>query len=292
MTQTQYQVYDFASSARVERPLWLAFHHWLEKFAELFAEQWTSFSSTPIQATPMSIDASEFETLQTRWDKPAYGIEVSYRDDATRGMFLIDRGDLLRLLMDILGDTSEEAVDRSLTTVETSLCGLIFEQSASVLGQSWTEQETLNHRLGQPDSQPNRSRQFAPDKMLLTSGLEIRIGESVLNLQVVLAKDETCSLMGVDTKTVAHNPDNKISSDKIAEVSVKVTVGLGESELGMSDLVSISVGDIIVLDQPVVEPLIVYANEQPVFRAWPGRVENQQALSIESPFNGSSQHVH
>ena len=285
MSQPQYQVYDFASSARVERPLWLAFHHWLEKFAELFAEQWSNFSPTEITAVPLPIDAEQFEELQSRLDKPAYGAQVTYQGNATQGMFVIDRGDLLLLLMDILGDSSGEAIDRSLTTVETSLCSLIFEQTASVLGQSWPEQESLSHKIGEPDDQPNRNRSMAPDELLLTSGLSIQIGESKIQLRVMLAKDQACEMMGVDTKAATLNPDNKISPEKIAEVTVQVSAGLGDSELGMSDLVSMTVGDIIVLNQAVVEPLTVYANNQPIFRAWPGRSEQQQVVSIQSLFH-------
>ena len=285
MSQPQYQVYDFASSARVERPLWLAFHHWLEKFAELFTEQWSSLSPTEITAVPLPIDAEQFEVLQSRLDKPAFGTQVAYKDDSTQGMFVIDRGDLLMLLMDILGDSSGEANDRVLTTVETSLCGLIFEQTAAVLGQSWPEQESLNYKIGEPDDQPNRNRSMAPDELLLTSGLSIQIGESKIQLRVMLVKEQACRMLGVDTQAAALNPDNKISPETIAEVTVQVSAGLGESELGMSDLVSITVGDIIVFNQPVVEPLIVYANNQPVFRAWPGRVEQQQVVSIQSTFH-------
>jgi flagellar motor switch protein FliM len=285
MTEANYQTYDFASSARVERPLWLAFHHWLEKFAELFAEQWSNFSSTEITAVPLSIDAEEFEVLQSRMDKPAYGIQVAFHDESTQGMFVIDRCELLLLVMDILGDSSGEANDRALTSIETSLCGLIFEQSASVMGQSWPEQESLNFKIGEPDDQPNRNRSMAPDELLLTSGLSIQIGESKIQLRVMLVKDQACKMLGVDTQAAALNPDNKISPDKIAEVTVQVSAGLGDSELEMSDLVSISVGDIIVLDQAVAEPLIVFANDKPIFRAWPGRAEQQQVVSIQSSFH-------
>ena len=255
----------------------------MAKYGELFAEQWSNFSATPIQATPGTIDAYDFETLQARWNKPAYGAEVSFKEGATKGLMVIYRTELLRLLMDILGDTSTEApVDRALTSVETSLCSLIFEQSASVIGQSWPDQETLSVKVGEPDDQPNRNRMFAPDKKLLTSGLQIQIAESTVMLQIALAKDETCKLLGVDLQVREPNPNNRVSQEKISEICVQVTAGLGSSELQMSDLVSMSVGDIIVLDQSVAEPLVVFANDEPVFRAWPGRVDQQQALNIES----------
>ena len=286
MSQLQYQVYDFATSARVDRPLWLAFHNWMEKFAKLFVEHWSSISLTPIQATPLTIDAGEFEVLQARWNKPAYSVEVGFKDEATTGLLVIDRLELLRLLMDILGDsTGGDLADRELTSVEASLSQMIFEQSASVIGQSWPEQESLSFNLGEPDNQPNRSRMFAPDKDLLTSGLLIQLGETTVRLQLLLAKNETTQLLGVDERASQLNPNNRVSEDKISEICVQVSAGLGSSELGMTELVSIAVGDIIVLDQRVENPLVLFANDEPVFHAWPGRVDQKQALKIVSPLS-------
>ncbi|MFT5302233.1 MAG: flagellar motor switch protein FliM [Mariniblastus sp.] len=286
MSQPQYQVYDFASSSRVGRPCWLAFQAWLTKSADLFVEQWSNFSATTIQVIPRSIDADEFETLQSKWTQPAYGVEVGFNDDATTGLLVTDRKQLLRLLMDILGNTStDEIEDRALTSIEKSLCRLIFEQAASVLGQGWPDQQTLTFSLGQPDDQPNRSRKFAPNKTLLISGFQIQIGEASVDLQLLLAKDETCALMGVDLQAQQLNPNNKISQENIADICVQITAGLGSSELAMNDLVDMSVGDIIVLDQFIEQPLTVYANEKPIFKAWPGRQDQQQVLSIESTIN-------
>jgi flagellar motor switch protein FliM len=283
VNQIQYHVYDFASSARVDRPLWLAFHNWMEKFAKLFVEHWSSISSTPIQATPLTIDAGEFETLQTRWNKPAYGVEVGFKEESTTGLLVIDRLELLRLLMDILGDSAgAELVDRELTSVETSLCEMIFEQTASVIGQSWPDQESLTFSLGETNNQPNRSRMFAFDKNLLTSGLLIQLPETTVQLQLLLAKDETVKLLGVDQQAKKLNPNNRVSQDKIAELCVQVSAGLGHSELGMSELVSIAVGDIIVLDQSVEDPVVIFANDEPIFSAWPGRIDKKQALKIVS----------
>jgi flagellar motor switch protein FliM len=119
----------------------------------------------------------------------------------------------------------------------------------------------------------------------LISGFQIQIGEASVDLQLLLAKDETCALMGVDLQAQQLNPNNKISQENIADICVQITAGLGSSELAMNDLVDMSVGDIIVLDQFIEQPLTVYANEKPIFKAWPGRQDQQQVLSIESTIN-------
>lgn len=286
MSDIQYQVYDFASSARVERPLWLPFHHWMQKFAELFVEHWTNYSLTTVEASSTQIDASPFEDLQQTWEKPAYGVELSFKNDAVWGMLVIDRVELLALLMDILGDSgADEIKDRELTTVETSLCQLVFEQAASTIGEAWVEQETLDFNLEEVTDQPNRSRLFPPTKEVLTSGLKIQLPNSQVNLKLLLGKQETSDLLAVEQREpVQVVAGSQLSSEKIAEISVQLSAGLGKAELAMTDLVTIAPGDVIMLDQSIEEPVTLFANEEPVFHAWPGRLANQQVLKIVSAF--------
>ena len=238
MSEIQYQIYDFASSARVDRPLWLAFNHWIQKWAELFAEHWSNFSQTPIQAMPLSIDAHKFEELQANWRKPAYGIGVSFNDEATTGMLIFDRVELLTLLLDILG-SGDDVVDRELTPVESSLRELIFEQAVSTIVDGWPQQFPLSFEIGELAEQPNRSRMFAPDKQMLISGLHIQLPHSAISLELVLAKEETTTLLGIEKReTEQPNRNNRLSPQKIAEINVGVSAGIGSAELAMNDDVS------------------------------------------------------
>jgi flagellar motor switch protein FliM len=281
VNEIQYQVYDFASSARVERPLWSALNNWMEKFSQLFVERWSNFCLTPIRSNPSTIDAAEFESLQSTWAQPSCGVEVSFQQEATTGMLVISRVELLMLLMEILGDSADEIRDRELTPVELSLSELIFEQTAATMSESWPDQESLSFQLGELTNQPNRSRMFPLDKMLLVAGLNLQLTNRVARLQVVLAKEETTKLLGL-AKPAPSEPNRSLllSKDKLAEIEVQVTAGLGNAELAMTDLVSLTIGDIIVLDQCVNDPIVLFANDEPLFRGWPGRSNDKQALKI------------
>ena len=90
-------------------------------------------------------------------------------------MLVIRRVELLMLLMEILGDSADEIRDRELTPVELSLSELIFEQAAATMSESWPDQESLTFQLGELTNQPNRSRMFPLDKMLLVAGLNLQL---------------------------------------------------------------------------------------------------------------------
>ncbi len=281
MNEIQYQVYDFASNARVERPVWAALNNWMEKFSELFVEHWSNFSLSPISATLLPIDAVSFESLQSTWTAPSCGVEISFQQEATSGMVVIERVELLKLLMEILGDSEDQITDRELTPVERSLGEMIFEQAAATMSESWPNQDSLSFQLGDLTNQPNRSRLFPLDKMVLTAGLNLQLPAQMARLQIALAKDETTSLLGLSKQTTEQpNRNLLISKDKLAEIEVQVTAKLGSAELVVNELVSLSIGDIIVLDQCVEEPVTLFANDEPLFRGWPGRANDKQALKL------------
>ena len=284
MSEPTYQVYDFAASARVERPLSLALRRWLEKFAERFVEQYSNFSMTEIEAEALLIDAETFENLQSNWQAPSFSAEVQLQDGGLSGMLVADRTEILKLLMDVLGNTDvEEVEDRELTSVEVSLCEMIFEQAASTLAESWPEQEPLNQQLQPLDPQPAHSRLFPPDELLLKSGLLLKLPNKSVSIQLLIPKKEAAKLLKVPTRPpAAPNPASRLDSQQVSQISVEVSAGLGSTQLPMTELASMAVGDIIVLDQLIEQPLTLYTNDEPAFQAWPGRRDQKQAMKITS----------
>lgn len=284
MSEPTYQVYDFAASARVDRPLSLALRRWLDKYAERFVEQYANFSSTEIDAEALLVDAESFESLQNKWDDPAFCAEIQFQDNEFSGMLVATRVEMIKLLMDILGNTVEgETEDRELTSVEYSLCEMVFEQAASTLAESWPEQEPLIQHLQPLDLEPAHSRLFPPDQMLLKSGLLLKLPGTSVSLQLLLPKAEAAKLLNVTTRApAARNPASRLDPNQIAQINVEVSAGLGSTDLPMTELAAMSIGDIIVLDQSIEKPLTLFANDEPAFEAWPGRCEQHQAMQITS----------
>jgi flagellar motor switch protein FliM len=66
------------------------------------------------------------------------------------------------------------------------------------------------------------------------------------------------------------------------EVPVDFSVILGTADLSLTQLARLAVGDMVILDQPVAEPLLASVGGDQKFRGWAGRVGNQQAYQIQS----------
>ncbi len=65
-----------------------------------------------------------------------------------------------------------------------------------------------------------------------------------------------------------------------------MTVVLGTVELSLADLSRLSVGDVVILDQRVSEPLTAELAGQQKCAGWPGRVGTRQAFEVASFLGG------
>ena len=288
MTNKDYPIYDFVTASKVERPLASALKVWLDKFAKMFAERWKEFAPTEIQVNSMAIDSISFENQQAKWQQPSVGAPIIINHGAVNGMIVAERVEVLVLLMEILCEAlAEKPQDRELTSVETSLCQLLFEQSLSTFGEAWPDKEILPTELEPLDWQPQRCRLFPPQHDVLVTGFEIKTSSAdqtgPARLQWVFAKDEMKKLLGVEsTVDAAAANGQKISAENISKIQVDVSAALGSTELDMHELIQLDAGDVVKLDQRIEQPLILFVNDQPVFEAWPGRNGDKQCFQVES----------
>lgn len=283
MIKTNYQRYDFAAAARVDQPLRAGLNIWARRAAELFVEHWADFSQTEIMVSPANVDGLSFGEAQTNWSKQCQGVAVSFGDEDTTGLIVSENQDLLVLLLDVLGGASEGPENRTLTPIESDLAKLIFEAAAASFGNAWVGLEALSVEVAQLEEEPCRSRMFSANEEVLISGLRVQLGESTSILQLVLEREKTRALLGVDPPVAAEVDQGKsVSRENVFQLEVEISAELGRTKVDMSDLVAIEAGDILILDQPVDEPVAVLANGSPVFQAWPGKRINKQALRIET----------
>jgi flagellar motor switch protein FliM len=287
MSNIDYPVYDFLTASKVERPLAKALQVWLDKFAKTFVDRWKEFAPSEIVVTPLAIDSVTFEAAQAKWVEPAVGVPIDVNTGTVHGMIVASRSDLLILLMEILCETlTERPADRELTTVEGSLCQLLFEQSVATFGEAWPDKEVLPVTMAELEWQPNRSRLLPPSSEVLTTGFSFQTASSEAGpsrIEWVFDKSEMKQLLGVESTSEATVSDaTKITSESISKLMVDVSASLGTTELDMSDLISLESGDIVKLSQRIQSPLILQVNDQPVFEAWPGRNGEKQCFQVES----------
>jgi len=298
MSQGLHQRYDFAAASRVERPLRVQLNAWAKKASAIFVEQWSGMSQSEVSVAPCNLDAGTFGGIQAGWGSDCIGVAVGFEKESVTGLVVVRASGIRILLEDMLGvSQSEGGVDEQasvdsevsdvevppLTAVEESLVELILESLAASFAEGWTGPQSLGFEVGQLDSQLNRSRGYVSEEQMLVTGLVVRLGEASVLLQLVLCKIEAVGLLGSDSVAETKSKSNlRVPLESVAKIRVDLQAELGEARLDMGELASLAVGDIVLLEQSVGNPVSVSVNQEVLCFAWPGRLGNRQVIKIES----------
>ncbi len=284
MIESEYEVYDFANARQLPAAVNMALQPWLDNFPKLFATRWLDFSSSPLEISDAPTNAATFVELQAGWNAPGVALPVTLGNDPISGMLFVQRTDLLRLLMTILADDASEPMeDRELTFVETSLAQLLLEQVALTVGESWADKDPLAIDCLALDQNPGCSRLFAPDQEMLILSWNAKVASGSSSFKLVLPKAEIHQLLNIAEESPPPVTDGKkISVDSLSKVDVTVSATLGNAMIDMADLLTISKGDIVTLNQSIDTAIVLTVNDQAVFNAWPGKVGETQCLKIDS----------
>jgi flagellar motor switch protein FliM len=291
MNSAEYPKYDFLSASKLERPLATALSAWFGKFNKLFTERWADFASSQVQVSSNHCDSLSFDAARVRWTNPTVACPVTIKslDQKTvvPGLIVAECADVIIVMMEILSETlPERPADRQLTSIELTMCQLLFQTSVSALSEAWLDKEMLPITLGEFDFQPNNSRLFTPNKEVVIKRFEIRTASSAkagpAKFDWVVAKEELIQLLGVKKVPQLAASPTKIDVDLVREIAVECIVNLGTTELSMDSLMQLAPGAIVRLNQRVDEPLLLSLNGQPKLVGWPGKINRKPCVLVES----------
>jgi flagellar motor switch protein FliM len=289
------QLYNFGKPAPLTAEVDQRLQGWLRTAAALAAKK-------AVRHLPFSVEVV-FSGLEVHW--PADGLAVlpdaavgyglSANTDIPTTLLALPRNLVLALVGGMLGDVASALPeDRELTEVEDSLCQFFVQDVlVTTLQETWPAAETIPFKLRRRELHPKWTRIFPPEENTLVCAFTIRapLGESgwlVLFPQKQLLELLARTGPGKDRpKPVSTGlPDKERLRQLVEELPVDLTVVLGTVELTLGELARLMVGDVIILDQRVSDPLPAFLANEKKCRGWPGRVGSRQAIEIHS-FVGS-----
>jgi flagellar motor switch protein FliM len=178
--------------------------------------------------------------------------------------------------------------DRELTGIEKSVMTKIANKVFEELGLAWSHIETLEFKQVGFETNPQFVQIIPPGetvivisfqlKMLGSSGL-LTICYPYVTLEPLV--DKLSLQQWTDaTKKGKRDDDAKRIQDSIRKVEMKITANLGETILTLRDFMRLQIGDIIVIDRKVNDPIEVKVNGRGKFIAKPGLHTKFRACEI------------
>lgn len=279
------QEYDFREPGRLADEVRQCQLSWQKGLFALLMQRWREELPYEMKLVPGTVIIHRPAEAVRLLPQPALGFKFAVGQTGTPTVIVLSRRTALALAMGLLGDSGEELPeDRDLTSVEQSLVEVIVQEFCAALRQAWPYDEQFHCRVLNVEQQPDRMRLIGPDESLIVSQFEVA---------GPFGAEKACWLLPQDglRQLLAHHMPDRTKVDAEARpkletlvrgVSVGMRVQLGRANLHFSDLANVRIGDLIMLDQKVIEPLVAEIDGRGKFIGWPACVGARQAFQIDS----------
>lgn len=289
------KVYDFKRALRFSKDQIRSLTRIHENFARLLTTFFSAQLRTYVQINVASVDQIPFEefvrsipnmTLINVFEVPPLDGNILMEINPNIAYSMLDR------LMGGEG-ASYNNVD-NLTEIEQKIMTNLFERSFDNLREAWESVAEIDPILIELEVNPQFLQMISPNETVIVISLNTVIGETtgMINiciphvvLEPIVPNLSVQYWMQSNTKE-ATDEQKEMLEKRIKQSELPVIAELGTTDITIEDFLTMSVGDIIQLDQRIDEPMILKIGDIPKFSVQPGKLNNKLAIQIIDAVKG------
>ena len=277
-------VFDFRKPNRPAAAGEAQFSEWHQSFCVMLAEKLSEHVKFPVSFTLESVTTCQAGKVTAELTDSEVAYHIFIHEEPTASMFVLPRPYLLSMANGMLGEEpNEEIEDRVFTGVERSLADLTLETYVEAMSEAFLGSQPLPCRLDDFEETPKRSRNFARDSSLIVSRIKATLpcGEYIFVWMIPASASESIPFPA-EQKEAGSTDGQTVARESIERIQLELSVCLGSIETQMSDLTNLKVGDVLVLNQRVAEPMLASVDGRPCFQVWPGKSGSRRAVKVSN----------
>ncbi|GAB6152495.1 flagellar motor switch protein FliM [Desulfosporosinus burensis] len=298
-SQKRIRVYDFKRPNKFSKDQ----IHSLQNIHENFCRGLTTYFSgnlhSVVESSVLSIEQITYDEFIRSLPNPT--VLGLYSLNPLEGTVLIEVNPSLTFaVVDRLlgGQGKGMEKNRDLTEIEKTIIENRLNHMIAISEEAWAEVYELKPQFVAMETNPQFTQIVAPNEMVVLITLEVRIGEAVgminlcmpyLVLEPILDKLSTFFLFSTKAKVTSPEQVQAIRK-KIEWAKVDMVAFLGHSEILVRDLLDLTEGDVIPLNQSVNDPLPIYVGEFMKFKSIPGLHGEHLAVQISEIIEEGGDH--
>jgi flagellar motor switch protein FliM len=180
-------------------------------------------------------------------------------------------------------------VTRDLTDIETSVMEGIIVRILGNMREAWSQVIDLRPRLGQIETNPQFAQIVPPTEMVVLVTLETKVGEvegmmnfciPYLTIEPIISK-LSAQYWYSSVRRGATTENLNILRERLSTISVPMIVEIGSMDLTVRDVLSLTVGDVIRLqDAHIYDHMALRVGERKKFWCKPGQIANKLAVQV------------
>lgn len=295
--QINYKEYDFLTPKRVNRDQIKLLDSIFENFARLFALQLSSLMRLGCEAEMIELEEYQYNEFSNALND---SVLIGSYDIVREKVVLSDKQVLFEIsrplaysIIDRLfgGNGSTYSTDKEHTEVELAIMEYIFQKTAGVFYSSWSSYIDLKVAYTQTETNSRLIQSVAPDDTVIVIAIEITIRKMKERVTVCLPLEVLTAMFKSFEAKFAKNSKRGDTPEEIdrkefiigslTQSPLTITALLGETDIPLSDLLSLTPGDVISLNTSVKEDSIkVNVDDIPWFSGVMGVKQKKYAVRI------------
>lgn len=286
------KVYDFKRALRFSKDQLRSLTRIHDNYARMLSTYFSAQLRTFVKMEVASVDQLPYEefirsipasTILNVFQAPPFEGRIAMEMNPNIAFGIIDR---------LMGGTGVESeVKGNLTEIEAIIMERIFRRALQYFRDAWKDIVAIEPRHEIIETNPQFMQIVSPNETVAVISFQTEIGETSGMINLCLPH---VSLEEVLPKLTAHHwlSTNKKKDDpeeleavkqKLKRARLPLAVELGTCEITLQELMDLTPGDVISLDQSADAPLVVKLGNRSKFLASPGTVKGKVAVQISAP---------
>ncbi len=281
--------YNFAKPAQLSGEGNQRLLGWFRTAFALAGKAWAKEFPYALQAGERDLDTRRCGDVLARLGDGTVGFRIVIAGNRLPTLLLLPRPLLLALVGGLLGESAEQLpADRELTAVEQSLAEYFLQTLwLPFFKDAWPGAVQAIWEWPQPEPNLACSRLIAADEPVVVFSWSLTGPFGAAPCTWLFHRKGLAELIGHgEAEAAPAEPAGTRVEALVRNLPIDLVVVLGSADVCLSQLAHLQVGDVILLNQRVGEPLTARVNDEPKFRGWAGRSGSGTAFRIDSVIEG------
>jgi flagellar motor switch protein FliM len=178
---------------------------------------------------------------------------------------------------------------RPLTEIESAVMQGVLRGTLDAYAEAWRNVLDMKMTPGNIETNPMFVQVAAPGEIVITVAVDVRVGEHVgvitlclphLTLEPILDKLSAHNWFKTQSREIRPADAAAIQS-VVGEAKVPVSAELGRVDLTVGEILELGIGDVVVLDTKLTDPVRVRVGNETKFKGKPGQIRGRVVVEIE-----------
>ena len=282
--------YDFKRPERVSKDQMRALQTLHEAFARNFGAALSGFLRTIVELKVVSCEQMTYSEFISGLPNPtSYNLLSA---PPLEGAMCLEISPLIiyPVIDRLLGGTNQELFipQRPLTTIEERLIHRLLDKGLASLNDAWASLKKVEFTLSGSESNPQLVQIVPPNEVVIVIGFEVKMTNRAGTMNLCIPYNVIEPVVSELSRQSWFSSAQAGMREKFAgrlarhlgSAPVGVSVRLAETSITLRDLLSLSVGDIVMTEKPATEPVVLCVEEQKKFLAHIGQHKGQRAVRV------------